>query len=154
MSKHINYNGIDYLILGATFFLFLASLIYIGMEYSNLPETVPSHFNAQGEVDSYESKSILWIVTGIFGVVAVGLYFLAKSTSVHNIQLRSKEANFRSIAVFMPFIALVNSIVVYSIIQSAKGPFSFSKWILPLLLVITIIFLIIMFRILYTNKKS
>lgn len=154
MSNNIKYTRIDHLIIGGTVLLFLASLVYIGVEYSNLPETIPSHFNAKGEADSYGSKSLLWIVSGVFAVVAFGLYFLAKTTSYHNVQLKTKEANFRSIAIFMPFIAIVNSIVVFSMVESAKGPFSFSKWVLPLLLAITVTFLIIMFRILYTNKKS
>ncbi|MGB5981181.1 MAG: SdpI family protein [Nonlabens sp.] len=36
--------------------------IYLAVIYGNLPETIPLHWNIQGEVDGYGNKSTLWII--------------------------------------------------------------------------------------------
>lgn len=153
-NKNIEFKTIDYVIVGTTALLLLFSWIYAGMEYANLPETIPSHFNHKGEVDGYSGKSIIWIVSGIFTVLTLGVFFLAKSPSVHNVQLKTKEANFRSVAIFMPFIAAIQAVAVYSMIKEAQETFEYSGWILPLILILTALCLVLMFVIISKNKKS
>jgi len=153
-TKNIAFKTIDYVIIGLTLLLILFSWIYVGMEYTSLPETIPSHFNHKGEADGYSGKSIIWIVSGIFTVLTIGIFFLAKSPSIHNIQLKTKEANFRSVAIFMPFIASVQTLAVYAMIKEAKGTFAYAGWILPSILILTALCLILMFIIIIKNKKS
>ncbi|NJN42526.1 MAG: DUF1648 domain-containing protein [Flammeovirgaceae bacterium] len=49
------------------------SMITISLiNYQNLPEIIPIHFNALGEPDGYSDKAVLWIVVAC----ALGLYIL------------------------------------------------------------------------------
>lgn len=152
--NNIKLQTIDYIIISLAFFLSLCSWLYVIIEYNTLPSEVPMHFNVNGEVDGYGSKSVLWLLLGLLTLLNVGLFFLSKATSFHSIQLKSRIANFRAAAIYMPFLSIIQGIVVYTIIESAKGTFQYSGWILPSILSITGITLIIMFTIILKNKQS
>ncbi|MFC4634167.1 SdpI family protein [Dokdonia ponticola] len=50
--------------------------LYLGYLYADLPETVPTHWNLQGEIDGWGSKNMLWIIpfaTGFLGYVLLSL---------------------------------------------------------------------------------
>lgn len=153
-NNNISLQTIDYVIIGSAILLLLSSWIYIGVEYTGLPDQIPSHFNAKGEADDYSGKGILWMMTGTFTLITGAIFLIAKNTAMHNIRLKTKRANFRSVAIFMPFIAAIQAIIVYTIVQTAQGSFEYSKWMLPLIVTLTGVFLLIMFVIINKNKKS
>ncbi|MFY0629249.1 MAG: DUF1648 domain-containing protein [Flavobacteriaceae bacterium] len=154
MNNKIEYSGIDYIIIGSSVMLTVLAVVYTLLEYSALPDEIPLHFNASGDIDRYGSKSTLWYVVGILTATTIGLFFMARATSIHNTQLKTRTANFRSLAMYMPFLGLMQLIVVYAIIESAKGTFNYSKWILPTILIITAIFLAITFAFIKKNKET
>ncbi len=153
MKDKITFENTDYIVLAINFSLILASCLYVIVNYSDLPETIPSHFNHLGEVDGYQNKSILWILLALFTSLNIGVFFLARKTSFHNAQLRTKLANYRSLSVMMPFLSCIQFVIVYSMIETAKGTFQFSKWILPFIITLTVLSLSVMFTIIYKNKK-
>lgn len=153
-NKNIAFKAIDYAIIGSAIIILLVSWIYAGMEYIDLPDQIPSHFNHKGEADGYGGKSVLWYLMSTFTVMTGILFLIAKNTSMHNVQLKTTGANFRSVAIFMPFLALIQAIAVFTIIESAKGTFSYSTWILPSILLLTAVFITLMFIIIRKNKKS
>lgn len=54
----------------------LLPFLYLGYLYTDLPETVPTHWNIEGQIDDWGSKSMLWIipfVTGFLGYVLMSL---------------------------------------------------------------------------------
>jgi uncharacterized membrane protein len=150
----ITLGTIDYGIIGAAFLLTLYSWLYVIIEYPSLSIEVPAHFNGKGEVDGYASKSILWYLASFLTAMNVGLFLLSKATSIHSIQLKTKLANFRTAAIFMPYLSAIQCVVLYAIIESAKGVFLYSNWMLPIILGLTAITLIIMFIIIFKNKRS
>lgn len=45
--------------------LVIATLAYILMSYSALPDRIAGHFNASGEVTDYTGKGVIWLLFGI-----------------------------------------------------------------------------------------
>lgn len=45
--------------------LVVATLAYILMSYSALPDRIAGHFNASGEVTDYTGKGVIWLLFGI-----------------------------------------------------------------------------------------
>lgn len=45
--------------------LVVATLAYILMSYSALPDRIAGHFNASGEITDYTGKGVLWLLFGI-----------------------------------------------------------------------------------------
>lgn len=61
-------------------FLFTAisflPLLYLYMVYSQLPESVPTHFGANGEANGFTQKSGMWMLIGGMCLLTVFMYFL------------------------------------------------------------------------------
>lgn len=45
--------------------LVVATLAYILMSYSALPDRIAGHFNASGEITDYTGKGVIWLLFGI-----------------------------------------------------------------------------------------
>ena len=153
-SKNIEFQSIDYLIVGSAALFIIISWVYAGVEYSSLPDTIASHFNHKGEADGYSDKSTLWFICGIFTALTIGIFYVAKATHLHNTQLKTRLANFRSLALLMPVIGLIQGIAVITIVQSSKGNSGFSSWVLPSIIGLTAIYLVFMIIFNIKNKKS
>ena len=153
-TKGIQFQPIDYVIVGSGVLFIVLSWVYAGIEYSSLPDTIATHFNHKGEADGYGNKSMLWLVCGIFTALTIGIFFLAKATHLHNVQLKTRLANFRSVAILMPLIGIIQGIAVITIIESSQGNFEYSSWILPSILILTAIYLVFMIIFIAKNKKS
>ncbi len=54
-------------ILSATLLILL--IAYAVISYSELPDVIPSHFNAKGEVDGYSEKIMLWLLPALGDVL-------------------------------------------------------------------------------------
>jgi uncharacterized membrane protein len=97
--------------------------------YNHLPEIVPQHFNAQGEVDGYGSKSFIWILPAIGLVSYFGLFWLNKYPHIFNYPTKITAENaHRQYKYATRFIRFLNVTIVwlfyyitYSMIQSALG---------------------------------
>lgn len=151
-SKNIVFESIDYIIVGFAALLMILSWVYAGIEYSSLHDTIPSHFNLKGDVDGHGNKNILWFISGIFTILFISSFFLAKAKHLHNLQLRSRIANFRSVTILMPLIGFIQGIAVYSIVKSSTGNFEYPGWILPSILMVTAATIILMIIIIVKNK--
>lgn len=62
----------DYMLIGVGLLGLLTMAIITIINFDQLPATIPTHFNASGEPDSYGDKSTLWFIL----LVAAALYFI------------------------------------------------------------------------------
>ncbi|WGD33745.1 SdpI family protein [Olleya sp. YS] len=92
-------------------------LIYLGYIYNSLPETVPTHWNASGEIDGYGNKSTLWLITLLLPVlVYVIMTVVPKIDPKKKIATMGKKYNQLKF-----FLVLFMSILALYIIHSAKS---------------------------------
>lgn len=102
---------------------------YVITSYSQLPEIIPSHFNAKGEVDGYSGKNSIWFLAILTTVLAAGMHVLTKFPQIHNYTETITEDNalfyYRKSARMLRFVNIFTTLVfvyvVYSVIESAKG---------------------------------
>ena len=122
-------------ILSAT--LLLLMIIYTIMSYSELPEIIPSHFDARGNVDGYSNKRFLWFLPAIGMVTLIGLFTLNKYPHIHNYMVNITEENAlknyrlstRIVRFTNLFTMFTFAIIVFAMVQSAKGEsFNLSSW--------------------------
>lgn len=71
----------------------VGSIIYIVFAYQNLSDTIPIHFNAQGDADNWGSKNTVFIMPGIAIILFVGLYILSKFPHFYNYTVEVTEEN-------------------------------------------------------------
>lgn len=75
------------------YLFFLGSIILLIAVWGSLPEKVPAHYNALGEVDRWGSKWELFILPGIGLLILLFMQFLEKHPEIHNHPKRLNETN-------------------------------------------------------------
>lgn len=84
--------------------LFVAVLVYLLLQWSQLPGRIPAHFGVDGEVDRYGSKLELWLLPAIGVVMWIMMTWLEKYPHMFNyVNLRpdNLEIQYRYGVVFM-----------------------------------------------------
>jgi uncharacterized membrane protein len=121
--------SLDIVIDLITFILITLAIVYTLMVYSDLPQTIATHFNAKGDADGFGNKITLWILPAIGIAMFIGLFFVNKYPHVHNYNINITEENalknYRLSTRIMRFTNLfcqiIFAIIIYEIIQLAKS---------------------------------
>ena len=58
---------VDYVFLGLAVLCFLFTLIFVIVKYPSLPDMLPTHFNARGEIDGWSGKTAAAFFPSIVG---------------------------------------------------------------------------------------
>ncbi len=74
---------------------FLGSLVFLGLIFGDLPDEVPAHYNASGEVDRWGSKFELFILPGIGLFILLLMQIFERHPETHNHPQRINETNAR-----------------------------------------------------------
>ncbi len=128
--------------------IFIGSIIIILFNWNLLPEKVPAHYNALGEVDRYGSKWELLILPCIGIFIMIFLQVLERHPEFHNYPSRLNESNVeqfylnsRKILNKIKNICLIifSCIIVESISISLGWGIGFGKWFLPIAFLCTVI---------------
>lgn len=139
---------IDFLFEVVVALLVVGQWIFVGLNFAELPDTMPRHFGANGEPDGYGSRSLVWFVPAISTVLTLGLFLLSRVPHVFNylveitpenalIQYRLAQRMIRQLNVL---VAIVFSYVTVSTILTGLGIWNgVGVWFLPA----TIIFIFV-----------
>ena len=124
--------------------IFLLSMLYIIVVWGKIPDEVPGHFNAAGEVDRWGSKFELFILPfiGVFLWILMGL--LEKAPQMYNYPARLNENNVE--AFYLSSRKILNEVknyclILFSIISiqmvriSLGDAHSLGWWFLPLVII-------------------
>ena len=95
--------------------------LYLAYIYADLPATVPTHWNAAGEIDDWGSKEILWIIpfaTGFLGYVLLSI--VPKIDPKKQIKLMG--AKFYQLKfIFVLFLAALGLYILYATKQQSMS---------------------------------
>ncbi|WP_397539153.1 DUF1648 domain-containing protein [Rummeliibacillus pycnus] len=131
-------------IIGYSFYF--ASFILLITNWNVLPDKVPAHYNALGEVNRYGSKWELLILPCIGAFIIIFLQVIEKHPEIHNYPSRLNESNVKQF--YLLSRKLINKIKNISLIifacllfESISIPLGwghgFGKWFLPISLFAT-----------------
>lgn len=152
---------LDVVIELVTISVLLLTCIYTIVQYNNLPETIPTHFNAAGEADGFGHKTSIFIIP----VIGIGLYLLLfilnKYPHMHNYMVNITEENalknYRFSTRVLRFVNLfciaLIAYTTFTIVKSSNGEnFVIGKWLLPVVIGFSVILPIIL--IIYMKKLN
>jgi uncharacterized membrane protein len=151
---NVPYQQIDIVIELISITILLLMFVYTGIEYANLPDTIPTHFNAQGIADDFGSKMTIWLVPIIAIVLYLGLFAINKFPHLHNYMVNITDENAlknyrfstRILRIINLLCAILMAYVTYYIIHSANGhSMSLGSYFLPIVIGISILLPIILF---------
>jgi len=128
----------DIVLNAACIILLLGVVIFLIVRWSSIPDQVPGHFNASGEVTRWDSKGTLIIMPIIMGVLYIGITILERFPQVWNTGVRiTKENMFRVYRILKSLINIVKLLIVVTfasitIIQSLAV--ALPIWLMPVLI--------------------
>ena len=130
--------------------LLFGILLYLLINWSSIPDKIPGHYNAMGEIDRMGSKGELFVLPIISWLMYLGLTIVEKFPQVWNTGVKVTEENrervYRVLKDMLGTMKLITvAIFVYLTINTAQAV-SLSVWFLPVFLIIifgSIIFYII-----------
>ena len=151
----VPYETIDTIVELINFTLLILIWIYPIMVYSDLPDTIPTHLNAQGEPDDFGSKATVWILPAIGTFTFFLIFILNRFPHIHNYMVNITEENalknYRFSTRIMRFVNLfcmiLFGVIMYEIIRTAQGhkPMFLGTWFLIATIVVPIIGLVFIF---------
>jgi uncharacterized membrane protein len=121
----------------------LALWVWTGTSYSNLPDTIPTHFNAAGEADDYGRKASIFGLPVVASLLYIGLTLLNRVPHIFNFPTPVTQENAliqytnatRMIRYLRLILVLVFAGISYQTIQQANGTGEgLGVWFLPLTL--------------------
>ncbi len=133
----------DWLLEGLALIGLLFFIGYFIYHFPKLPQIIPSHFNAAGEVDAYSSKSSLWLLAGmtvfIYGLLTFISFIPDKFNFLVKITVQNANVQYsmavRLIRYLKLIIVLLFTYIFYSTIRAASYPSSgLGLWFIPVFL--------------------
>ncbi|MCK0126930.1 DUF1648 domain-containing protein [Gelidibacter sp. F2691] len=111
------------------------------INYTNLPEVIPTHFNGMGEADGFGGKSNILILPIIATILFIGLTKLNKSPHIFNFPTKITQENAleqytnatRMMRILKLVIVVIFGLIAFQTIRFANGQTTgLGKWFLPM----------------------
>lgn len=77
--------ALDKKVIKAGWAVVALNIVLVLVFYFDLPETIPTHFNWEGQVDGYGHKLSLWVIPFISGIMYLSMGFLITKMKPHQI---------------------------------------------------------------------
>lgn len=135
--------------------LLIGVLIYLLISWNSIPDKIPGHYNAMGEIDRMGNKLELFVIPIISWILYLGITLLQKFPEAWNTGVKVTEENKERVyRVLFDMISTVKLIMVavfvYLTINSARA-ISLSVWFLPVFLILMfgsiVLFIIKLFKV-------
>ena len=112
--------------------------IYLAIQaWSNLPTTIPIHFDAAGNADGFGPKGMIWLLPAIGVVMVPAMLFLRRFPWLSTVPFEITEENaayqygliVRLLSLLACFVSLLFLLLVYDTISIAFGGSSLLGWL-------------------------
>ena len=99
------------------------------VNYSSLPNSIPTHFNAAGDPDSYGGKTALFVLPIVGTITFIGMTFLNKFPEIFNYPIEITKSNasaqYTNMTRMMRYLKMILVVIfgtiVFNKIQIAQG---------------------------------
>ena len=124
-------------------FALLAIWVLVISNYSNLPDTIPTHYNGMGNADGFGNKTNILILPLIASILFVGITIINKFPYIFNYPTQITEENAlrqytnatRMLRFMKLILVILSGLFTFKTIQGANGQsFGHGIWFLPLTL--------------------
>ncbi len=139
-------------IISSSFLILL--IIYTFLVNKDLPDTIPTHFNFNGEADAYGSKHTMWLLPAIGLVMFIGFNILNRFPHLHNYMVNITEENAlknyrfstRILRFVLLFVMVLFIYIQYTIVSHVNNNgVAFGSWFVPIILLVSLILPIFIF---------
>ena len=120
--------------------LLIGTLIYLFINWNSIPDEIPGHYNAMGEIDRMGRKGELFVVPIIGWLMYLGITLLEKFPEVWNtgvkVTKKNKERVYRTLKNMLSTMKfIIVAVFTYITINSAQS-LSLPVWFTPVFLIL------------------
>ena|ERR1035437_5408592 len=122
--------------------LFIVAVWWLTIKnYSNLPDTIPTHYNGDGQADGFGGKTTIFTMPLAATILFIGLTILNKFPNIFNYPTNITQGNAfrqytnatRLIRYFKLILVFIFGFITFKTIQNAKGEVDgLGVWFLPI----------------------
>ncbi|MCH1626984.1 DUF1648 domain-containing protein [Fredinandcohnia quinoae] len=124
--------------------IIIGAFAYIASIWRNLPDQVPSHFNAMGEPDDWSGKGMIFLLPVIGTVIFFSTFVVSRFPQLFNYPVKvTKENAERLYVISRKMLTIINfelviffAIGTWEIVEVAHGGKGLGIWYLPVFLVV------------------
>lgn len=151
---NIKLTALDTFLETISLILLITLWAYTLINFSDLPDIIPTHYDALGKVDNTGSKWSIFVLAGVASFLYAMLIILNRFPHYFNYLAEITEENAyehyqlstRLMRVIKLFLLLLFGAITFETIHIAKGSFSiFGIWFMPLTVLLIIVPIIIYF---------
>lgn len=116
-------------------------LLYLTITWNNIPDEIPGHYNAMGQIDKITGKSSLIALPAVAWIIYIGMSIIEKFLQIWNTGVTITEENkhriYRILKDMLKTIKLITvAVFTYLTINSAIA-IPLPIWFLPVFLILT-----------------
>ncbi|MCS7023829.1 MAG: DUF1648 domain-containing protein [Bryobacteraceae bacterium] len=145
MSQPVRRSPVDWILEACALSLLVALFATTGIYWDDLPERVPTHFNAAGAPDAWGKKRSIWLYVGmgaaLYGILSAVARFPHWVNLPFEVDKNSAEVQrilYRMIQALKIAVLGILFYILVATIQTASGEFhGLGAWFLPLALAAT-----------------
>ena len=116
--------------------LILLPFVYLAYIWNQLPEKVPMHWNIEGEIDRYGTKTELLLVIFMLPVLIYGLFLIVPKIDPKN-KLLAMGGKFQSLKLILTaFMSVLAMYIIYSVKEASLSNPNYIVLLVGLLFVI------------------
>ncbi len=151
----------DKVLFVAALLLLVSLWMIVLYNYASLPEIIPIHYNASGEVDGYGNKIHILVLplvaTFLFGLLSYLIKFPHKYNYLTRITPENAARQYkyaaRSLRAIRLSVVIIFLLIAYETLQHTRDTINqFGKWTLPFML--AIIFVPMFYYMIKSSSKS
>jgi len=108
----LKYNKLQIILEIIGVIIIMAFVIFLINSWSGIPEKIPGHYNALGEVDRWGNKSEILILPIVGGVLYAGITVLTFIPKIWNVPTAKNEASKEAVYICMKTMVIILKIEV------------------------------------------
>lgn len=150
---------ISSLLLAINIILLVFIWVFVGVNYADLPEIVPSHFAVNGNVDGESEKRAIWILPSIGTFIFLLLIGIPRNPDSPMLNVPSSYRNkenlkFFAYSILLPILFLLADTIVESILIAQGKLHEMSNAVYVLLVLTFLVMGIHIFRMIKEGKSE
>lgn len=135
-------NSFDVIIQFLIWFTLLSIWATTLLNYSALPDVIPTHFDGDGEINGHDAKKGLFDLPVIATVISIGIFFLNKVPQYFNYLVKITSGNAgaehtratRMLCILSLLVNITFLIIIIFTLNAADHQKNFGNWVLLLII--------------------
>lgn len=95
--------------------LLIGTLIYLIVRWNAIPDQIPTHYNAAGEIDGWGGKGMVWLLVVISWGLYLGITFVGRFPELWNTGVKITKTNKEKVYRLIKYLIGTSKLILISV---------------------------------------